>query len=196
MEGSQLVKLGRASGTSTQVNSSPLTFTIENDGLKAGVYYALVRVSSPEAQNSPDLIPIVLNVADPAIPPRPQPTPAGMFFTAVEGQPPPPPQSVRIDASRLQPVPYVRAVASEDGSGWLPSGIVSGVASSMRPGQGNVAVNHAGLKPGVYSGEAVYSFSRSDVSALGTHWLFFRRVRGWLRGKNIRRPVAPPPGWR
>jgi uncharacterized protein (TIGR03437 family) len=167
LEGSQFVKLNRASGSSTPASSSFLTVSVENDGLRAGVYYALARVSSPEARNSPALIPIVLNVRDPGIPPRPELSPAGLYFVAVAGQPPPPPQSVRIDVSSPKPVAFQASAATDDGLDWLPTNTASGVASAQRPSQISVQVNHARLQPGVYTGEGVFAFSNSEVSGVG-----------------------------
>jgi len=83
------------------------------------------------------------------------------------GQPPPAPQVVRIDASSQQPVSYRAGGGTEDGLGWLPlGGGTLGMVSSARPGQTNIAVNHANLKPGVFSGEIVYAFSKTEVSGI------------------------------
>ena len=89
-----------------------------------------------------------------------------MFFVAIAGQPPPPPQSVRIDASPAD-WPHLAAGATEDGQGWFTSDVMIGMTSASRPAQTSVAVNHANLRPGVYFGEVVYAYSKTEVSAIG-----------------------------
>jgi uncharacterized protein (TIGR03437 family) len=166
VEGADLIKLVVASGLSTPAAPSFLKFAIENDGLDAGSYYVLLRITSPQARNSPEYMPIVLNVQGKDIPPRPDLSPAGLFFVAVSGQPPPPAQTVEVDAPTRQPIPFIASGSTDDDLDWLPFRSVTGLTSSSRPGQTTVAVNHAGLPPGVYSGEIVYAFSKTAVSAV------------------------------
>jgi len=120
VEGGRLVKLGAATGLSTPEKSSFLSFSIQNDGLAAGAYYALVRISSPEARNSPELVPIVLNVQDPSDPAAPGPFPGRTVLRRYRR---PAATATPVRANRFQPLqtralPGVRRF--EDGQSWLP----------------------------------------------------------------------------
>src|SRR5262249_7285640 len=142
-----------------------ITVSTDDSKLRAGVYYGLIRVSSPAALNSPQLFPIVLNVLDPATPPRIGLSPSGLVFVAIAGQPTPPPQPLGIYASSSQPVAYQNSGYTTDGLGWLNVSGASGSTVSGRPGQTLVSVNHANLTPGIFIGEITYSFSSADVRA-------------------------------
>jgi len=94
--------------------------------------YALVRISSPEARNSPELVPIVLKRAgsvDPAAPDLPGRTVLSRYRRPAATATP-----VRANRFQpLQPVPYLASAASEDGQSWLPAAYVRAWLPPSRP---------------------------------------------------------------
>lgn len=165
LQGDDWLRISDTSGTSSLGDPGTITIATDDAKLRAGTYYGLLRVSSPAAQNSPQLLPIVLNVLEPAVKPRVGLSPGGLVFVAVADQAPPSPQSLQIYASSTQPVAYQYSGYTADGSGWLRLGGNSGASSSARAGQTAIAVNHANLQPGIYHGEIAYSFSSADIRA-------------------------------
>ena len=166
IQGADWLRINRTSGTAGGGNPGTIRVSTDDNKLPVGTHYGLVRISSPTANNSPQLVPIVLNVVDAAEPPRVGISPAGLVFFAVAGQPTPPAsKSLQIFASSLQPIAYQNSSYTNDGAGWLTISSSSGTASTQRPGQTTVSVNHAGLQRGVYFGEIAYSFSSSDIRA-------------------------------
>jgi hypothetical protein len=165
IEGAEWLKLNRTSGTAGGGNPGAIRVSTENDRLSVGTRYGLVRISSPTATNSPQILPVVLDVINASEPPHVGLSPAGLVFVAVAGQPPPASKSVQVLASSLQSIAYQNSSYTNDGAGWLTIGSSSGLASTQRPGQTTVSVNHANLQRGVYFGEIAYSFSNSDIRA-------------------------------
>ncbi len=64
-------------------NLGNLTLSLNSNAatLPAGVYYELVQIASPGAQNSPQYVTAVLNVAPASGSVLPSVTPAGLLFT-------------------------------------------------------------------------------------------------------------------
>ncbi len=60
--------------------------TVNQTGLAAGFYYGLVRVDSPSAANTPQIVVVVLRVLAEGEDPGPAVRPTEMIFTAVEGR--------------------------------------------------------------------------------------------------------------
>ena len=166
VQGSEWLRLSATAGSSTLVQPGTITLSTDNTSLSSGPYYALVRVRSPQAINSPQYVTVVLNVNDATSAAVPDPSPPGLTFVAVSGQPPPPAQVLRVLASSAQGTNYQSSATADDGGNWLSVSITAGVTSTQRPGQANVSVNHAGLRPGIYRGEVLYSLSNNDVRAV------------------------------
>ena len=166
LQGSEWLKVNRTNGTAGAINPGVIRLTTDDTRLPVGIQYGLVRISSPTAINSPLLLPIIINVLDPATPPRVGLSPAGLVFVAVAGQPPPASKTLQIFASSALPVAYQNSSYTNDGAGWLNISSSSGTAATQRPGSTGVSVNHANLTRGIYTGEIAYTFSSADIRAV------------------------------
>lgn len=158
LSGNEWLELGANSGSATQDTPSRLPLSISDNAstLPAGAYYALVKVSAPDSLNSPQFLVAVLNLATASSPPKPDPAPQGLFFTAVAGGPKPASQPIRVFTSSMEPVPFQAAVSTEDGGSWLEvngANAITGQTSTDDVTTLAVTVNTAGLKPGVYTGD-------------------------------------------
>ncbi len=96
----------------------PLSLNSNASKLAAGVYYELIEVSAPGAQNSPQYATAVLNVAPASASVQPAITPGGLLFTGVAGQSIAS-QQVTVNWSSAQ-TQVVQSVASTpNGQSWL-----------------------------------------------------------------------------
>src|SRR5207244_8082874 len=73
------------------------------------------------------------------------------------------PQTLALFGGVDTPVAFQAAASSDDGGSWLKIDKLSGLTSTQTPGQLQVNVNHANLKPGVYSGDVSVSFSSQTI---------------------------------
>lgn len=134
------------------VTNVPLSLNGSAANLAVGVYYELLQVSDPGAQNSPQYVTAVLNVVPAATAVLPAVTPGGLLFVGAPGSTIAP-QTLTVNWSSTAPQ-VVQAVASlPAGQSWLstiaPAG---GIASTGNPLAMSVGVSTAGLAAGVYQG--------------------------------------------
>jgi uncharacterized protein (TIGR03437 family) len=157
--GDTLVSPSPASGTAKPATPGMLTLTPSANAVSqaAGGYYALVRISDAQSLNSPQYVLVVLDQASSSAPAPPDPTPAGLFFTAAAGGATPAAQQVDISANSTSP--FEVSTSTTDGSNWLNASPTGGAAGPIA-----VSVNTAGLAPGIYTGEVDISTSGMVVS--------------------------------
>jgi uncharacterized protein (TIGR03437 family) len=121
-----------------------------------------VRISDPNALNSPQYFTAVLNVLTADTPPLPWPVPEGIVFVTRAGANPAP-QTVTIYVSSSTPLPYQASANTSSGVAWLSVSPATGMAQTQPPAQVSVSVNTAGLAAGVYTGAATVSLSSAAI---------------------------------
>jgi uncharacterized protein (TIGR03437 family) len=161
VSGASVVSLTPSSGTSTASDPGALTVAAAPAATEAspGGYYALVRISDPNALNSPQYVSVVLDLESNSTPPLPDPSPPGLFFLAVSHGSSSAGQVVTVSTSSSMAVPFQVAASTLEGSSWLNVSPSSGSSSGQAPGTFMVSVNPSGLSPGVYTGSANVSMS-------------------------------------
>jgi uncharacterized protein (TIGR03437 family) len=149
LSGSDWLKISQSATASRSFVVTTLTLAAGGDAatLPVGGAYALVRVSDPNAINSPEYLVVVLNIRPAATPASPDPLPDGLFFTSATGA-----QNVAIYTSSATPIAFQVSPATTDGGVWLSATPASGIASTQSPGSVSVQVNITGLGVGIYSG--------------------------------------------
>ena len=154
LSGSNWLSLSAMSGTSSPGNPSQLTLqpTSAVTTLTAGTYYALVKISDPKSENSPQFLAALLNLAPADSAPIPDPTPQGLFFTGTVSGPPPASQPDYAYAGSSTPVAFQASAVTNDGAPWLSETSISTTTSLSNPAVLNVSVNPAILTPGIYMG--------------------------------------------
>jgi adhesin/invasin len=161
--GGSWLTLGSPAGQSSgpdATGASELTLNASAAGLQAGIYHALVRVSSPEAPNSPRLATVVMNVRASGAQPAVAIEPAGLTFAAVQSAPAPPARTIELRSSQILSPPYRAAASTENGGNWLTVTPESGMLAADGRVTFNIGVATAGLTPGTYRGHA--GFTTSD----------------------------------
>ena len=142
--------------------SSSLTLRVATGGLDPGGHYALVRISDPDAVNSPQYFTAVLNVQKAETPAGPHPVPEGLVFVTRAGTAPPP-QTVTVFTSSSTAVAFQAAANPAGGGIWLTVTPAGGSTQTQPPAQVSVGINPAGLAAGVYTGAITISFSSTLV---------------------------------
>lgn len=155
LSGSNWLSLGATSGTSTPGNPGQLMLqpTAAVTTLGAGTYYALIEVSATQAQNSPQYVAAVLNLAPANSAPSPDAAPQGLFFVGAVGGAAPASQITTAYVSSSTPLAFQTSVVTNDGAPWLSATSSSTMTSLANPARVNVAVNPAILTQGIYTGE-------------------------------------------
>ncbi len=154
LSGSNWLSLGAMSGTSSPANPSqlPLQPTSAVSTLAAGTYYALVRITDPNSENSPQFVSAVLNLAAADSAPMPDPNPQGLFFTGAVSGPAPASQPEYAYVGSSTPVAFQASAVTNDGAPWLSETSTSTTTTLSNPAVLNVSVNPAILTPGIYMG--------------------------------------------
>lgn len=142
-----------------------LSLNASASNLSPGVYYELVQVSAPTAQNSPQYVSAVLNVAPVSASLPPEISPAGLLFTGAAGQSFAS-QQFTVNWSTFQPQPVQAAVSLPQGQSWLQVTPLTTDVSTSAPGTFTVSVNTAGMSAGVYTGSVV--LTGTNVAQLGS----------------------------
>lgn len=130
--------------------------------LSPGVYYELVQVSAPGAQDSPQYVSVVLNVVSASSSTLlPEIAPAGLLFTGGASQSIPS-QQFKVNWSTFQSQPISLTVSLPQGQNWLAVTPVNADISSSTPGAFTVTVNTVGMSPGIYTGSIVLTGPNSS----------------------------------
>ena len=144
-----------------------LPLAVNASTLGAGTYYALVKLTSPEAANSPQYFLAVLRVNAATVPAVPEFSQAGLIFVGQSGAADPPSQPVTMYASTAgaayQASPMI---AAETGASWLSATPSRATVSTASPAQLLVAAATGALAPGVYTGSIVFAIGNAPERAL------------------------------
>jgi hypothetical protein len=140
---SSWLSLSNSSGTAP----SAIDLSIDIAGLALGTYQETVTVTSAEATNSPQQVPVTLEIIPP--PPQIAVAPDSFTFTATLGDPNPPAQALAITNSGGGTLDWTLVT---EGS-WLSTSTASGTA----PANVDVSVNLSGLPPGTHPGALLIS---------------------------------------
>ncbi|MBZ5606301.1 MAG: hypothetical protein LAO79_28755, partial [Acidobacteriia bacterium] len=149
LSGSDWLKVSQTGAAPASLVASTLTLSTTGDAntLPAGGAYAMVRVSDPNAVNSPQYLTAVLDLQPTATPAAPDPSPVGLFFTPTSGA-----QNVAVYVSSSTALAFQASSSTSDGAAWLSLSPSSGTASTQSPANLSVKIASTGLAPGVYTG--------------------------------------------
>ena len=155
--GGDWLSLGSTTGTATSASFGTLVLKTAPGAATqtAGGHYALIRISAPGAQNSPQHVVGVLDVAPAGAAAAPDPTTGGLFFAGAASGVQPKSQSLFIGTSSATAAKVAISASTTDGTAWLSISPVNDSASSAQAAQFTVSVSTTGLKPGIYKGEIV-----------------------------------------
>jgi large repetitive protein len=161
VSGSNVFSASPANGIATTSNPGSLVLTLNQGAaqLAPGGYYALLRISDSKSRNSPQYVVIVLDQQSSATPALPDPSPAGLFFTATAGGAQTAGQVVSVNTSSSIAVSFQAAAITFDGGSWLIVKPSSGNSSGQAPGTVTINIDPSRLTAGIYTGEVSISIS-------------------------------------
>jgi uncharacterized protein (TIGR03437 family) len=165
LPGASWLQVGSTSGTVTPGTPVAIPFSIDPAAaalLAPQTWYGTIRISGPGVVNSPRDFRVILTVAAPGSPVRPELSPAGLVFISGAGTSPSP-QSIQVFAGSKGLVSYSVAAKTYSGGAWLSVSSASGQSSASSPGTTTVNVNAASLAQGVYKGAVTFAFSAAAV---------------------------------
>lgn len=166
------LRLSTAQGTARAGTvANAVNVSADPAGLSEGVYYGLIEVSAPSADNSPQFVVAVLNVRAPAARLLPAASPDGLLFVAVEGGASPVPQAVVVANPSARKITAAVTVFAEGDRQWFT---VDPVNLSMDPGRSaqilvQPALSSLGAPPltrGVYRGQVAIGYVEDGVLQL------------------------------
>jgi hypothetical protein len=153
----------RLSDSSTSLvngQTASIRLAVSSAGLTVGSYSTQVIVkvldsSGAPIAGSPQLFSVTLTVLPPCVF---QVGTSSLFFSTVQGQGPPPTQAITFSSTGTCRYPIAVSASPDAGSAWLTvsSGSDNGGGGSLQ-----VAVNAAGLAPGVYNSQITITASSS-----------------------------------
>jgi uncharacterized protein (TIGR03437 family) len=163
----QWFSISPLTGTSTAYATPPSVFvTVDPSMLTApGTYYGIVRVSSPNASNSPQDIEVVFNFLGPANSPGAVVDRSGLIFVAPAGISSPGSQLINITNLNALPLTITPSAATVDGTSWLtvvPNTPLQSIDAGGKL-QLQVAARVDGLSVGVHYGTVLLQFGPDNL---------------------------------
>ncbi len=159
--GANWLVLSPASGTARTSAPGKLSFSVTPEATQfaPGGYYALVRISDSQSQNSPQYVVAVLDLANSSTLPLPDPSPGGLLFIGVANGAQPASQSIGVNTSSAQAVTLTAAALTSDGVNWLSVSPSLSRSTGQSPARLVVSASTVGLAPGIYIGEVSIAMS-------------------------------------
>jgi len=157
--------LEEKTGSATAAQPGTLRLRVNAAALAPGQHYGLVKVSSPEAPNSPQYLVAVLQLSPPDSPPAPGFSQTGFFFVSRFGGSGLDSQALTLGASSTAPVWFQAAAQIYQGTSWLSVTPTRAEVSTGSPAQLLLAAA-AGVPAGVYRGSVVFSTGGAAMRAV------------------------------
>jgi len=165
--GSDLFTFSVSGNTATPASPGTISITPTQSALQKDPngYFALLKITS-SAQNSPQYVVLLLDLASSTSPPLPDLSPTGFTFVVnagIQSQP----QTLTINTTSADATPFEIAVNTSDGANWLQATPTSGTVSSKSPAVATITVNAPPALAGrILTGEV--SVSESGVIRTAT----------------------------
>jgi len=127
--------------------------------LGPGIYYGSVKVTADGANNSPQVVSVVLNLLPPGSKVGPLVQPTGMIFVATAGGESPGSQAVTVQSLNTAAVTFSSGTSTSAGGNWLTALPPGGTVTAGAPATIQIQPLVDGLAAGVYRGTLTLSFS-------------------------------------
>lgn len=163
--GAAWLSIDQTSGTvSTPLSGvSTVNVSVNPAGLAAGDYYGQVQIKAQGADNSPQIVSIVLNVLAAGTHLGPEVSPTALTFVGSAGSTPGS-QIVLLGNLSASPITFQSTLTTDTpGATWLQYAPVSATTNPGQPGKISVQTNFANLTPGVHNGSLTFVFSDGSI---------------------------------
>lgn len=146
-------------------SSAGLDVVVNTASLSQGQYYGQILFRSPDAQNSPQTVSVVVSVAAAGTKLPPEIRPSGLIFSGSRAKPPGA-QNVYIANLGTSPFSYASGSYTVDGEPWLAHLPINDSVAPNKPARLTVQADYRALNPGIYKG--VITFQNVDDGTVRT----------------------------
>ena len=136
---------------------------VDPSGLEPGEYYGQVSVKVSSADNTPQIVSVVLTVLPPGSDPGPLIRPTGLIFTAVSGAAAPTAQAVQVSNLAGTAKTFTSGRLTTDGANWFTIQPGTGTVTPNDPVSIQVQASGTGLTPGIRRGVLTLLFGDGSV---------------------------------
>jgi len=143
-------------------------------GLAAGTYDGLLRVTAAGANNTPQLVPVALNVLPAGSNPGVLVRPTGLIFATRTGTSSPTQQSVKLATPVPGTLGFVQGLLTYDGGTWLEAGTGNSQLSPDNPATVSVGPGLGKLAAGIYRGALALLFGDGSSQTVNILFLVTR----------------------
>ena len=183
--------LSPAAGTSDAASTAipSVTVTANVGSLQPGEYFNQIEVDSPTALNSPQYIPVVLEVLDPGQDPGPAVQPSELVFTGVAGAPPPGSQNLLVYNLRGASLNYRSQKTTANGVDWITYLPTEAAVDPPQPTRLVVQPDTTRLGPGIQQGVLTLNFNDGTTRKINVLDVVLAPASG-SGGKSLRAAQA------
>jgi uncharacterized protein (TIGR03437 family) len=166
------------SSTANSLDIPLVDVAVNVKGLRSGTYNGLLRVSAPDANNTPQVVTVVLSVLPPGSNPGVLVRPTGLIFAAQTGTASPSAQEVKLATAAPGTLGFVHGLLTYDGGTWLEAGTRNSLVSPESPTTISVEPVLGKLAAGVYRGTLALLFGDGSSQTVN---ILFLAVAGSMR---------------
>jgi len=143
-------------------------------GLPAGTYDGLLRITAAGANNTPQLVPVALNVLPAGSNPGVLVRPTGLIFATRTGTSSPAQQSVKLATPVPGTLGFVQGLLTYDGGTWLEAGTGNSMLSPDSPATVSIGPGLGKLAAGIYRGALALLFGDGSSQTVNILFLVTR----------------------
>ncbi len=167
LSGGDWLKVSPPASVSTAGEAAPgVDVRIDQSGLEPGEYYGKVEVIAPDAANSPQQVPIFLEVMAAGEDPGARVAPSELIFTGVEGGSPSS-QDIFVYNIAAAAKTFRASLSTDSDDVWFTALPINGTLNPSEPTRILVQPTSEDLPAGVHTGRLALEFSDGSVESVG-----------------------------
>jgi uncharacterized protein (TIGR03437 family) len=176
LSGGNWVSVSPTSGSSAadSLEIPMVDVAVNVSGLAAGTYDGLLRITAAGANNTPQLVPVALNVLPAGSNPGVLVRPTGLIFATRTGTSSPAQQSVKLATPVPGTLGFVQGLLTYDGGTWLEAGTGNSMLSPDNPATVSVGPGLGKLAAGIYRGALALLFGDGSSQTVNILFLVTR----------------------
>ena len=166
LSGGDWLKVSPPSGVSTTGEAAPqVSVTIDQSGLEPGEYYGKVEIIAPDAANSPQQVPVFLEVLESTQDPGARIDPNHLIFSGVEGGSPSS-QDIFVYNVAAEAKTFRASLSTDSDEVWFTALPINGTLDPSQPTRVLVQAISEDLPAGVHTGQLALEFSDGRVESV------------------------------
>jgi uncharacterized protein (TIGR03437 family) len=193
LSGGNWLSVSPTSGSSTadSLEIPMVDVAVNVSGLAAGTYDGLLRVTAAGANNTPQLVPVALNVLPAGSNPGVLVRPTGLIFATRVATSSPAQQSVKLATPVPGTLGFVQGLLTYDGGTWLEAGTGNSMLSPDNPAAVSVGPALGKLAAGIYRGALALLFGDGSSQTVNILFLVTRSGAAASALRNTPQEAGP-----